>query len=79
MITQASEAVYTEPPDDSSLTRKESGKFARLAAGLRDLPGCSEQRRTAREANAAWAAIRQSDARRRLRQSGRENREPRQP
>jgi hypothetical protein len=76
-VTADTGEVYNKP---ESLTRKQSGRFARrLAASLRDLPRCSEQKQTAREANAAWSALRQSEARRRLRQSGRDNREPRQP
>jgi hypothetical protein len=77
IVTQPDDAVDDQPPDNTPLSRKESGQFARLAASLRNLPGCSEQRRAAREANAGWLAVRDGDPRKRLRERGQEERKQR--
>jgi len=58
-------AIVTRPDDavldqhDAQLTAHEQSRIHRLIASFRDLPAVVEQRRTAREANAAWLAISQ--------------------
>jgi hypothetical protein len=55
ILATPDDSVHDQP--DEPLTRQEAGRFAQLAESLRDLPATAEQRRTAREANAAWSIL----------------------
>jgi hypothetical protein len=72
-VTRAPDQVYDQDPNEP-LPDKESGRFARLAALIRESADYATQKRTAREVNAAWFVTLQGDSRRRLRERGRARR-----
>jgi hypothetical protein len=71
IVTQPDDAVCDHQPPDKP--QKESGRFARLAALVRESADYASQKRTARDASAAWIAL-LGNSRKRLRQRGREQR-----